>query len=256
MSEERTHRNPASRLYEFLDVARRRPSGESARTVWCHVFNIPNPDNEESLFQVLEHLVALRNLFEEVERSLRQIPDVNESLFIDPVIRMSRVIDLNGLHKDWISYQNRISGTDMHSLTFCGDLLSRHSELQETEIPQGEIEEILNDLNALYESIAASELPKNLKTQLLDLIRDMWNSIHEYRVRGASALHDALEKSVGVLAVNREAMEENNASEDVQMLGRILIKIDKLYTFAKKTRPLLEAAGSVLPDIMTRLLRP
>lgn len=256
MSKERTNRNPASRLHELLNIARQQAGTESTRKAWCVVFDIDNPNHEQSLFRVLEYLVALRKLFREVENLLRQIPTVNESLFIEPIVRMSKVVNLNGLHLHWSNYLQLISTEDMHSLIYCEDLLSRHPELEENEIPPNDIQEILNELNSLYESITASALPENLKTVLLNLIRDMWNSIHEYRVRGASALHDALEKSVGVLAINREIVEENSTSEEVQTLGRMLIKIDKLYTFAKKAKPLLEAAGNILPDIMTRLLRP
>ncbi|HEY0077022.1 MAG TPA: hypothetical protein VGB73_00130 [Pyrinomonadaceae bacterium] len=250
MNDAELKRNPATRLYEILDSARRQNPGEQTRGIWCKVFDIPDPKSESSLFAVLEHLIALRKLFAEVEAALRHIPNVNENLFIKPITRLAEIVDINGLHNTWAGYSTKIRGEDIIALKYAEDLLSQYPALQENEIPISEIQEILDELDILYESIATSELPQGLRESLLDLIQEMRNGIHEYRVRGASALHDILEKSIGVLAVNKEAIEENNTSEDVQALGRMLVRIDKLYSFALKMKPMLEATANILPRLL------
>ena len=81
----------------------------------------------------------------------------------------------------------------------------------------------------------------------------MVRDVDEYRVRGAAALKDALTESIGVLAANKQAIEDNKDSDEIQALGRMLVRIDKAYSFAMKMTPLLGAAANLFPAIANHI---
>jgi len=218
-----------------------------ARVVWAEVFGIPDPSSEEALLAVQSHLLSLRKLFADTESALRQTGDINEDLYIGPLHRLLNVINLNGLHNGWENFNTYLGTQDLFSLKFSADLLNKNADTQENEISNDEIKTLIADLNELYEQIVTSAIPDDLKTTLLDLVSDMLRGVHEYRVRGAVALKDALSKSIGVVAANKQAIDENVDSDEIQALARMLIRVDKLYSFATRVQPLLQAAAHLVP---------
>lgn len=254
MTKRNVKRNPATRLREILAVALNVPEGtKPAREIWCQVFEIQNPGSEDALLEVQSRLLALRVLFADTESALRQIPGINEALFIDHLPRLARVININALHHKWGNYLGFLSNTDMFALQYSEDLLGRNSENQENEIPSDEIQEIVGELSKLYEAILASSLPSDLRDALLDLIHEMLRGVHEYRVRGAIALKESLTKSIGILAANKQAIDENKDSTDIQALARMLVRIDKAYAFAVRMQPLLQSAAHIFPALAAHI---
>lgn len=255
MTDDAQKRNPASRLIDILGRARnvKPETGVTPRAAWCSVFDISNVDSDEALFSVLECLVALRRLFNETVDLLKQAHNIDEELFVTPVERLARVVDLNKLHADWEDYWRYIHPTDIHSLHYCEHFLAGHPEQQENEIPDAELQEILSEINNLYESIMALSLPIELKKTLLDLIQEIRKAIHLYRVNGAEAFRDALTRSMGIIVANKETLEENKEVGEVQSLMNMLVRIDKMYTFAMKVKPLLEAAANIVPALAAHI---
>ena len=252
MTDKKQERNPATKLLTILN-ATRATNQTRTRLVWGEVFNIDEPSSEEGLFKILAHLVALRGVFNETVMSLRQIATVDEELFIKPVIRLMRIVDLNGLHNPWSQYSAFLSGGDLFSLKYCENLISNHAEGQENEVPDEELQDILNDLNSLYESVIASSLPQTLKQSILDLIQEIRQAIHLYRVKGAEAFREAMTKSMGIIVANKDAFEENKDSSDVKSIMNMLVRIDKWYTFAVKMKPMLEAAANIIPALAAHI---
>lgn len=252
MTDEAQKRNPVTKLLAILNAAK--SSGQlTARAAWGEVFNIDKVHSDAGLFEVLEHLIALRGLFDETITLLRQIPIVNEELHLHPVVRLRKVVNLNGLHEGWVKYTPILQTYDMFSLEHCENLLSNFTEAQENEVPDEELQSILNDLNNLYESVIASSLSQTLKQSILDLIQEIRQAIHLYRVKGAEAFREAITKSMGIILANRDAFEENKDSSDVQSVWNMLVRIDKWYTFAVKMKPMLEAAANIFPALAAHI---
>jgi hypothetical protein len=249
MSQTNQKNNPASRLLVILNAARRVNGASSCRRAWGEVFGISEIDTEDGLIIVISRLVALRKLFNETESVLRSIPNLNEELFISPIPRLAKVVSWNSLTDTFSTYQNHLNVADMTALKFAENQLSLYEEFTENSIPADELQSIINDINGLYESIINSGLPAELKESLLDLLQEIRRGIHEYRIRGYVALREALTKSVGVIAANRESIEENSNEPEIISLRSVLEKLDGMATFAtnKKRKPLLEAAAGIIP---------
>jgi uncharacterized protein (UPF0147 family) len=248
-SDSPARRNPATRLLEILSAARGADPNRSALEAWCSVFEIVEPNSEEALFECQRRLLALRKLFGETELALRQIPDINEELFVRPVSELAAVVNIKALDSGWQHRMATLHPNRMLALKYAEDLLNKDQESCENEIPTDEINEILSELNTLYESIAGSSLPSNVRTALLDIVEEIRRGLHEYRVRGASALKDALSRSVGIIAGNKQEIDENSDADEIKALGRMLTRIDAAYSFAVRVTPLLTAAAHLLPAL-------
>jgi hypothetical protein len=220
-----------------------------ARHVWCRVFEISDPDTETALFEVQSRLISLRKLFLDTESVLASIPEINQELFIAPVTRLSKIVNINRLHEGWNIFVDPLDRNDLLALKYAEDLMRQHLDAQENEISSDEIREILEELNDLYEAILASTLPTDLKNTLVDLIQQMVRGVHEYRVRGAAALQDVLTASIGIVTANKEAIDANKDVPEIQALARMLVRIDGAYSFAMKMQPLLQAAANIVPAL-------
>ncbi|HVF51942.1 MAG TPA: hypothetical protein VNA19_17795 [Pyrinomonadaceae bacterium] len=252
MNDNETKVNSAQRLINILSAAINvQDHNQQARTAWAEVFGIENPRTESGLLSVISRLVALKKVFAEVEEALRRIPNINEELFIAPVSRLANVASINSLTDSFSGYTRHLSQADMTALKFSEHQLSQYPEFNESQVPSKDLKDILIEVDNLIERILGSSLPEELRTSLLELLHEVRKGVLEYRIRGAVALRDTLTKSLGILAANKEDVEENKESDEVQSLGRMLVRIDKAYTFALKMKPMLEAAANILPRLLT-----
>jgi hypothetical protein len=178
---------------------------------------------------------------------------INEELFIEPVARLSQIIDLNRLDREWSEIVGAQQWEVLRSLKYVEDIIGQNLNNQENEISADEIHAILQEINELYKAIFASLLPSDLKSTLLDLLHQMLRDVHEYRIRGAAALRDLLTRSIGVVAANKEAIEANKDTPEIQSFARTLARIDAAYAFAMKMQPLLQAAANIFPALAAHI---
>jgi hypothetical protein len=259
MSQDKILTNPASRLRIILNKVAKAKQGSSL-FVWGEVFGILGVDNEAGVIDVTLQLNALRELFNETIFALREIPNLNEELFITPIKNLSRIFDWETHSKSYTrylvnsfeTYKPFLYEPDLRALDFAEDVIARSEQFSEKLIPENEIKEILDALSNLYDSINSSTLPIELKDSLLELVIEMRQSISEYNIRGAKALYRALTKSVGVIAVNKEAIEENKENPAIQDLINLIHRIEDANNTAtnNKWTPLLSAASGILPSII------
>lgn len=251
--------NPMIRLNEILSKAQKVPSMEdrsnvSFRKAWCRVFEIEECNSEKGMLDVLHNLLQLRQLFTDIINKLRSIEGIDEEMYLLPIVHVSGITsNLNLLDHPWATFSIYLSVENMTSLRYIQHTFSLHPEFDETKIPDDEITNILKDLNNLYELIFKSSLPSELKADLLDLIQELKQGIHDYRIRGVVTLKESLAKSVGVLVTNSEAITNNKDTEELEALARILTRIEKAYSFAVKVQPLLSAASNLLPALLPHI---
>lgn len=253
MARPKNKTNSVIRLRDILIDAARVPSSntdnqpKSCVKAWCEVFKID--DFEEGAFlQVIEQLIQLRMLFEEAENSLREIEGLDESLYIEPLDAMSRVVsDLTKLDRPWAEFVGVLSPENMRSLSFIEDRFSTEGRFNEEMISPDDLSKIQTEAMALYDQIKKSDLPKNVKTILLDLVLEIHKAIHEYRVRGARRLKEAIGKTIGVLATNQEILEPYRDSDQVKAVAGLVQKADDYYKVAKTVSSLYGAVTWALP---------
>jgi hypothetical protein len=234
--------NPAGRLHLILSSAfeRSKPNPNiSASVLWSLVFEIAqDPDYE---IEVITKLLQLRLLIKETEESLRSIEGLTEKYF-RPFDRIRPIADRSLTSLSGINAQSVISGItegDMTVLEFCSEKLDeRHAE---PVINEAELQEILLEVNSLFDEVAGAQIDAELKSFVLDSLEAIRRGINEYRIRGPKRLKEALADVIGNLAVNRDVVKAGSKVESVGRFEKLCYRFAAVVSFASDAAGLLTA---------------
>jgi hypothetical protein len=80
----------------------------------------------------------------------------------------------------------------MKGLAYCADAMSRLPEAEEV-IERNILNDLLKDFEALTSEVLDSNINDELKAFLVRSIEDIRAAIHEYRLKGAAGLRQALD---------------------------------------------------------------
>jgi hypothetical protein len=123
--------------------------------------------------------------------------------------------------------QSHFSKADIVALQACSPILSR-AQL-EPRIEQEALDDLRQSVDELYEEIVdATALPPKLLSFLLDQLDLIRRALREYAIRGAQALNEALDQSVGAYLRHARSGDLEPAPEAGSPLGRfksILVQI-------------------------------
>ncbi|WP_280494869.1 hypothetical protein [Nocardia farcinica] len=124
--------------------------------------------------------------------------------------------------------QSHFSKADIVALQACSPILSRARI--EPRIEQETLDSLRQSVNEFYEEvIAATALPPELLSFLLDQLDLIRRALREYAVRGAEALNEALDQSVGALWRHARAGDLGTAAPEagspLGRFNRILVQI-------------------------------
>jgi len=191
--------NPASRLHALLSEAKAqqvRGSGQ-AINLWRIVFRLPEDGSEEkTLTRVISGLLQLQKLINETEASLLSIEGLHERHF-RPFGRIKEVprVSLLALHQDVSPTLNQVTEGDLTTLEFCAVALeSMHIE---SDTDESELQDILTEVNALFDDVMQSNIDPDLQTFILDGLEAIRRGIYEFRIRGSERLKEAMGEIVG-----------------------------------------------------------
>lgn len=243
--------NPAGRLHEILSDAKRM-SG-SALAIWKEVFGIEISSDEarnpldaelEVQIEVISRVLQLQKLIEDTEESLHRIESLSEKYFrpfvrIHPLIKQS----LGHMNTDLTSTLAQITEGDMTILEFCSEKLNeRHAE---PVVNDEELQEILQEVNSLFDEVRDAAIDPELKSFVLDGLEAIRRGINEYRIRGPERLKEALGEVIGSLAVNRDIVKagRNDNNETVGRFEKLCYRFAAVVSFASDAVGLLNAVS-------------
>lgn len=228
--------DPAGRVLAIFERARR-SSGGSIGTQYMALFEI-KPGDYRELFRKLG---LAGETAEEVAELLRVSgnQDFERIFTAESLPTIKELFAPHNLDAPWDDFKKRILDRDLTALRYCSNLLSKHFE--EASIPDSQLKEILAEVEALYSDVWMSELDKDLKKIALENLQNIKNAIHDYNIRGADGLQEALALVVGTAMISGPPAEASttNLVEKSSKLIDLLIKALKL---ARAAKPLLKAA--------------
>jgi hypothetical protein len=232
--------NPAGRLYDILSEALPSRSNKSIRETWANVFGI-DPAATGDLLHLMAQLIELLRAS---RQRIEQVDGVDRDLYFQPIQNLEKAFASLNLDAQWNDFVNKVDNATMVGLAFCSDTLSqRHTE----EVIQKEVlDDLLNDVETLVETVVASDLDMALKTVLTENLENIRRAILEYRIRGAEGLLRALEMSVGALLRHRDDFREKSDSDSVSGFWKFLGKLDRITGIAVKTKQLFGPAVAQL----------
>ena len=109
--------------------------------------------------------------------------------------------------------------------------------------------ELQADVNGLLEKVLISNLPSNLKDDLVSALEELRATILEYRIIGVEALNQVLKSNIGAVILNKDAIDNIEGKvgrEIINEFGDVLGRLDRLVSFGIKAKQLIGPVLSFL----------
>ncbi len=240
--------NPAARLLNILRRARAVPDGgHTIRHMWCAAFGLPETD----LPSLYRALLAMQELVDKVEARVRQQPSLNSQVYLENTPTIREVLAASNLDASCQVVQRRLTADLLKDLVFCGEILALTDP--EEAVSEEDIQWIQAEVGDLFDGVAASGLPGELRDPLLDLLEAMRRAIAAYRIRGAAALREALATGLGeIMRLYAEAGGDMEVQKEpvVVRTKAFLARLDGIVGKALKYKPLVELVWPYLPNLL------
>lgn len=199
--------NPAGRLYDILELARRQNPKQPARKAWAVVFEV-EPNDTGSLLQMLADLLKLVH---ETKTAIQRLDDVDQELHLRPFRTIEGLLSNINLEASWEHWQSRIDANTLYGLQFSADKLSRVSGF--TQVDSDELVELRATVDALFNSVTDSQLPDELKALLLRNLESIRLSLVAYRVRGIEGIREEIERALGSVLLHKDEIQKSSARD-------------------------------------------
>ena len=206
-TEQPTTTDPAAILLALLNRARQHSQGTVAQG-FAKVFEIDANDTPE-LFRRLSVSEAM------AQRVLELIKNVGN----DPLERayqknLASIVQFfapRHLDQTWEEHKKKIFERDITALEYCSGLLAK--TFQEQVIDKETLNALSQKVDDLYTEVRDSDLDQHLKRTVLNGLQAIKNAVHDYTIRGADALQEALTTALGDCVILNAVQKKKRKSK-------------------------------------------
>ena len=193
--------NPALKLHVLLNEAYRlsRPnplgSPNGFKDTWSRVFDI-NKDDTSTLLNSVASLVNLWVSTKEYIKNNEMLNDETNIKFIDKVGAALTQIDFQG---DMSHFIKHIDKETLTALGYIAKQINFVYKFNQQTINIDEINNLINEIDSLIDSIRHSSLPEDIQSMLLKNLNLIRYSLSNYKISGVDGVRTALEQTIGSL---------------------------------------------------------
>lgn len=256
MVEEKTvpTNNPAGRLYEILakaiKIGKKLPYSKTreerkASLVLAEALEIENTDSRE----IFDGVSQLFRLIDDTELAIKKIKNVDTELYLSPIFEIKEAfgtIYLN-LTEDWSAIAMGIDRGTLEKLKFCADMLSRQQG--EIALNTEELTELYTDIKTLLERVLDAKIDEDIKSFLLNQLRDIEQAIINYKFKGSEGLIQVVQATLGATLMNENVRNEGK-NPLVTNFFTIITRIASLLSIYSNTKQLSSDLGRVLQKLL------
>jgi hypothetical protein len=213
--------NPALRLHTLLELAYKHQRSASFRDVWSKVFNVESSDTSALLLRFNDML----ELYFSTRKYIFDTPRLNNDrnvAFIKQIGVSLSYINLNG---NISQLKDSLNSETLTALYYLAENISLVHNLDENIFSDGQINELIEEVDALISNICVSDLSEGVKKILLKNLHIIRESLHSYFISGIDGVQTALEQSLGSLIINnqeiRPEVEDENVKNSFKMMSRL-----------------------------------
>lgn len=234
--------NPAGRLYHLLSDARDQNPDLPTRQVWQVVFNSGNDDlvlaDRLGKFCVLTHQAS--------RAALGSVPGAKvEQLYWKCFEDIKTLVNSMSLVDAWTNSAQYLSDTTMLGLAYWAKELS--GKEREAEISSEQLDELLAEVDKLSSTVAASDLDAELKTFIVGKLSDIRSCILDYRIRGSKSLEEAIEATIGGVAMRYGYYEKFRTHHVVKSFEAFVLALKAVVATATGAKELGGDLVKLLP---------
>ena len=194
---ERKDMNPAARLLYFVNKAHSVPGNLPAIQGWRKVLDL----KEDNCIEIYTGIADIIQLTRDTRKAIVGLDGYDQSLFLEPLDKVSSGINVVNLQGSWELVKNQFDDRTVLGLRFCSTVLDQHSK--EATLSDDQIKSWLQDIEDLLDSIAASDVPDQLKIIFLEHLEKLRLALLHYWIFGTVGVQASVEKTFGALMIRR-----------------------------------------------------
>jgi hypothetical protein len=187
--------NPAGRLLEILEAAKKLPQQESAQLGWCSVFGIPHPSERNRL---LEYGAEMSKLVHDVKTQVAGLSDEDHELALEHFGKIETVVEhfqvAAGVPMQ--SFLSAYDGEARYGLKMCDSMLRRRAP--EPSIAADVLAGLSELVSEAIEAVLADDqLSSAAKKLLVDRLSAVEEAIRRFRITGCAGVEEAVDALTG-----------------------------------------------------------
>jgi len=230
----------ADRLFRIVrDLASINPN-EPLLNAWGKALRLPSAER----LDVFRGILSMSALVDEVEVLVLRAGSPSAKLYQRSLVGVRHILTSN---LDGVRAQltNHLSPQLVNDLEHCAATYSLMDH--EITVPPELVSEIKNKLETLFQDLKSSQLPDELRAQLLDLVEVMRQLISQFEIRGSAVLKDCLRQAVARMAEMYPVVQNHKSDPILKRLSGVISDIATVCERAQKALPILKIAAKILP---------
>jgi hypothetical protein len=242
MADESRLTNSAERILKLILSAQRTGGGNVAEG-FARAFEIHKDDHAEMYRRLTS--AAQETIFIDTLLSISGNADL-EKFFSTSKSKIVQFFSPYRFDIQWDQHAKLVEPQDTKTLSMCSTLLNRNKS--EVVIEKGQLKDVLKKIEELRAEILKADIPFDMKAIILENLKRLEDSIHDYDVRGAAGLHEAT-LLVGENVKNLLKVEKRNQRKKKSNAWEYLIRVAAITTIVAN---LVTSAGPLihrLPEI-------
>lgn len=228
--------NPALKLHSLIEKTYNESfKNDSYKLVWARTFNVDKDDT----ISLMNNIIGLINLYTETKKLVEQnerLNNVKNQNFLHNIGNAILTIDFEGYINN---FRENLNQETLTALSYIGDSLNFVYDLNESKVDNKKLDEILDEVNNLVQSIAESLLPKDVQNILINNLIIIKDALYRYKFLGEYELRKALEQTIGSIAINKSIIDQNQDDSIYPRFGSVLGKVSSLITIGTAVKDYL-----------------
>jgi hypothetical protein len=167
-------------------VSAQRTGGGNVAEGFARAFDIHKDDHAEMYRRLTS--AAQETIFIDTLLSISGNADL-EQFFTTSKSKIVRFFSPYRFDIQWDQHVKLVEPQDTKTLSMCSTLLNRTKS--EVVIEKSELNDVLKKIGELRAEILKADIPFALKAVILENLKRLEDSIHDYDVRGAASLHES-----------------------------------------------------------------
>ncbi|MEM8717760.1 MAG: hypothetical protein AAGE84_00430 [Cyanobacteria bacterium P01_G01_bin.39] len=231
----------AGQLHAILDQAYSMTTNKTAFDIWSGILKTEDTNKHT----VTRKLCELITLFEIVRRDFDFLDNSLSQIGLDALSNIQTCIINHGLKTSWYQIKKEINKSDIDIIKMCDALLTSQG-IGQNSLNQDQIAELIKQVNDLIAEFRASELPSELKFELIQELIKIQTALYNFDVTGESKLQQVCQEVYGDIIAKSSQNPKlyQKFIQPVQKLINTAVMIGGLMTTADlslKYQPILTA---------------
>jgi hypothetical protein len=194
-----------------------------------------------------ENISYLCELINDVRRDVVSIENINANKYLKSLNELQSFLFSHlFIDQKWNSVRGFIDDKNLDLIESCSEIIeSRHQKF--VEIDPDKIQVLKDDLRKIIDEIANSDLPKDIKSQIVSGLRKIEEALLTYSIRGVQGVVHANDSALGNSIFCLSLLESDTGRSLIKKVTNFCFKVASTYRDIEALQR-LGASASQLPD--------